>query len=114
MTGFLVRRLLQAVAVIIGVIAFMFVLIHLIPGGEARAVLGPRAQPVAIQHFDSENGLNLPLWDQFSRYLWNLSHFQLGRSYIFNQTVNSLIGTALPKTLVLVVWAISESALALE
>jgi len=101
-TGFLVRRLLQAVAVIIGVIAFMFILIHLIPGGEARAVLGPRAQPVAIEHFDSENGLNLPLWEQFFRYLWNLGRFNLGRSYIFNQTVGSLIGTALPKTLVLV------------
>jgi peptide/nickel transport system permease protein len=101
-TGFLVRRLLQAVAVIIGVIAFMFILIHLIPGGEARAVLGPRAQPVAIENFDRANGLNLPLWDQFSHYLWNLGRFHLGRSYIFNQTVNSLIATALPKTLVLV------------
>jgi peptide/nickel transport system permease protein len=101
-TGFLVRRLLQAVAVIIGVILFMFILIHLIPGGEARAVLGPRAQPAAIEAFDKANGLNLPLWDQFLHYLWNLAHFQLGRSYIFNQTVDSLIATALPKTLVLV------------
>jgi peptide/nickel transport system permease protein len=101
-TGFLVRRLLQSVAVIIGVIAFMFILIHLIPGGEARAVLGPRAQPGAIEAFDRANGLNLPLWDQFGRYLSNLAQFHLGRSYIFNQTVNSLIATALPKTLVLV------------
>jgi peptide/nickel transport system permease protein len=101
-TGFLVRRLLQAVAVIIGVIAFMFILIHLIPGGEARAVLGPRAQPVAIEQFNRENGLNLPTWDQFAHYLWNLGRFHLGRSYIFNQTVDSLIATALPKTLVLV------------
>jgi peptide/nickel transport system permease protein len=101
-TGFLVRRLLQAVAVIIGVIAFMFILIHLIPGGEARAVLGPKAQPVAIQNFDRANGLNLPLWDQFFHYLTNLAQFHLGRSYIFNQSVTSLIATALPKTLVLV------------
>jgi peptide/nickel transport system permease protein len=101
-TGFLVRRLLQAVAVIIGVIAFMFILIHLIPGGEARAVLGPRANPVAIENFDNQNGLNLPLWEQFGHYLWNLGRFHLGRSYVFNQTVGSLIATALPKTLILV------------
>jgi peptide/nickel transport system permease protein len=101
-TGFLVRRLAQAVAVIIGVIAFMFILIHLIPGGEARAVLGPRAQPGAIENFDRVNGLDLPLWDQFAHYLGNLATFHLGRSYIFNQTVVSLIATALPKTLVLV------------
>jgi len=100
--GFLVRRLLQAVVVIIGVIAFMFVLIHLIPGGEARAVLGPKAQPVAIAQFNKENGLDLPLWDQFLHYLWNLSHFNLGRSYTLNQSVGALIGESLPKTLILV------------
>ncbi len=102
MTGFLVRRLLQAVVVIVGVIAIMFVLIHLIPGGEARAVLGPRAQPIAIEQFNRENNLNLPLWDQFGRYIWNVAHFNLGRSVTQNQTVTSLIGEALPKTLVLV------------
>ncbi len=102
MTGFLVRRLLQAIVVIIGVIAFMFVLIHLIPGGEARAVLGPKAQPVQIAQFNKENGLDLPLWDQFLRYLWNLSHFDLGRSYYLNQNVTALIREALPKTLILV------------
>jgi peptide/nickel transport system permease protein len=101
-TGFLVRRLLQAVVVIIGVMAFMFILIHLIPGGEARAVLGPRAQPVAIAQFNKENGLDLPIWDQFVRYLWNLGHLQLGRSYYLNQNVTQLIATALPKTLILV------------
>jgi peptide/nickel transport system permease protein len=101
-TGFLVRRLLQAVVVIIGVMAFMFILIHLIPGGEARAVLGPRALPPAIAQFNKENGLDLPLWDQFVRYLWNLAHFQLGRSYYLNQNVTQLIATALPKTLILV------------
>ena len=102
MTGFLVRRLLQAVVVIIVVMAIMFFLIHLIPGGEARAVLGPRAQPVQIAAFDRENGLYLPLWDQFFRYLWNLAHFNLGYSHVLNQDVISAIATALPKTLILV------------
>ena len=103
MTGFLVRRLLQAVVVIIGVIAIMFVLIHLIPGGEARAVLGPRAQPIAIAQFNRENGLNLPLWDQFGRYLWNLAHFNLGSlGAPRTRRSTALIGEALPKTLVLV------------
>jgi len=101
-TGFLVRRLLQAVVVIIGVIAVMFVLIHLIPGGEARAVLGAKATPIAIEQFNKQNNLDLPLWDQFVRYVWNLSHFNLGRSFTLNQSVTSLIGQALPKTLVLV------------
>jgi peptide/nickel transport system permease protein len=101
-TGFLVRRLLQAVVVIVSVMAIMFILIHLIPGGEARAVLGPKAQPVQIAAFNRENGLDLPLWDQFVRYLWNLAHFNLGFSHVLNQNVTSAIATALPKTLILV------------
>ena len=105
MTGFLVRRFLQAVVVIVSVMAIMFVLIHLIPGGEARAVLGPKAQPVQIAAFNRENGLDLPLWDQFVRYLWNLTHFNLGFSHVLNQNVTSAIATALPKTLVLVGFA---------
>jgi peptide/nickel transport system permease protein len=100
--GFLVRRLIQAVLVVLGVIAFMFILIHLIPGGEARAVLGPKAQPIAIAQFNKVNGLDLPLWDQFAHYVWNLSRFDLGRSYTLNQSVTSLIAEALPKTLILV------------
>ena len=102
MTGFLVRRLFQAVLVVLGVIAFMFILIHLIPGGEARAVLGPKAQPIAIAQFNKVNGLDLPLWDQFTHYVWNLARFDLGRSYTLNQSVTSLIAEALPKTLILV------------
>ena len=87
---------------IVAVIAVMFTLIHLIPGGEARAVLGPKATPIAIRNFNVQNDLNLPLWDQFLHYLWNLSHFNLGRSYYANESVTTLIGNALPKTLILV------------
>jgi len=101
-TGFLLRRLVQAVVVVIGVIFIMFVLVHLIPGGEARAALGPRAQPYQIRQFNRENGLNLPVWDQFAHYVWNLLRFRLGRSPKYNQTVAGLIANKLPKTLVLV------------
>jgi peptide/nickel transport system permease protein len=65
-------------------------------------VLGPKAQPIAIAQFNKVNGLDLPLWDQFAHYVWNLSRFDLGRSYTLNQSVTSLIAEALPKTLILV------------
>ncbi|MCK4177838.1 ABC transporter permease [Aciditerrimonas ferrireducens] len=102
MIGFLVRRLGQAIVVVLAVIAAMFLLIHVIPGGEARAVLGPRATAIAIAQFKRQNGLDLPLWDQFLHYVWNLARFQLGRSPKYNQPVLTLIGTRLPKTLILV------------
>jgi peptide/nickel transport system permease protein len=100
--GFLIRRLLQAAIVIIFVMLIMFLLVHVIPGGEARAVLGPRATQVQISQFQVQNGLTLPIWDQIIHYLWNLARFRLGTSPKLNQSVISLIGNHLPKTLILV------------
>jgi peptide/nickel transport system permease protein len=101
-TGFVVRRFLQAVLVVIGVIFIMFILVHLVPGGEARAVLGPRASALEIHNFDVQNGLNLPIWDQFLHYLWRLAHLNFGRATTYNQSVASLIALRLPRTIILV------------
>jgi len=93
---------LQAVVVLLGVILIMFLLIHVIPGGEARAALGPRASQSQLHAFDRQNGLTLPLWDQFFRYVWSLVRFRLGDSVSQNQTVGALIANRLPKTIILV------------
>jgi peptide/nickel transport system permease protein len=103
MTGYIIRRLGQAVIVILGVILLTFLLAHLIPGGEARAVLGTKATPRTIAEFNLRNGLDLPIWDQFWRYIQGLvAHFDLGYSYKFNQGVRQVIFERLPKTLTLV------------
>lgn len=105
MTGFIVRRFLQAIVVVIGVMLIMFILVHLVPGGEAREVLGPRASLPEIRNFNRQNGLDLPLWDQFLRYIGNLARMNLGRAVTFNQSVASLISLRLPRTLILVGFA---------
>jgi peptide/nickel transport system permease protein len=102
MIGFLVRRFIQAVIVVIGVLVLVFGLSHFVPGGEARAVLGTKATLLQIRHFNVKNGFTLPLWDQFYQYLLRLGHLNLGYSYSYNQQVWSLISDKLPKTLVLV------------
>ncbi|MGH9028330.1 MAG: ABC transporter permease [Acidimicrobiales bacterium] len=102
MIGFVIRRLLQAVLVVLGVILIMFLLIHVIPGGEARAVLGPRAGRLQIHNFELQNGLLLPLWDQFFHYVGHLATFHLGRAPTYNEPVLTLIANRLPKTLLLV------------
>ena len=103
MTGYLLRRVGQAIIVVLGVTFLVFILSRVIPGGEARAALGPRALPQAIAQFNRVNGFNLPLWDQFYTYLRNLlESFNLGYSYHYNQSVKALISERLPKTLVLV------------
>src|SRR5580658_163457 len=103
MIGFLIRRVVQAVVVIFGVLLIVFLMAHIIPGGEARAVLGTKATTAKIHQFDVLNGFTLPIWDQFYQYLLRLIvHQNLGYSYSYNQTVTALISDKLPKTLVLV------------
>ena len=102
MAGYLLRRLLQAVLVVLGVILITFVFSQVIPGGEARAVLGQRATPHLISQFNRENGLTKPILEQFWRYLVRLPQLRLGYSYKYTQPVWAIIQERLPKTLVLV------------
>ncbi len=103
MIGYLIRRVVQAVVVIFFVLLIVFVLSQIIPGGEARAVLGTKATPAKIHQFNVLNGFTLPIWDQFYQYLLRLIvHQNLGYSYSYNETVSALISDKLPKTLVLV------------
>ncbi len=102
MTSFLVRRLLQAVVVMLGVTLLVFVLEHILPGNLAREILGPRASAGAMRAFDRRNGLNEPILEQYGRYLANLLHGNLGYSYRLNQSVASLLGEELPRSLILV------------
>lgn len=102
MVGYLLRRVLQAIIVILGVVIIVFLLARLIPGGEAKAVLGARATPRLIKNFNHVNGLTQPLWVQFWHYLYGLPLLKLGYSYKFTQPVWAIISHRLPKTLVLV------------
>src|ERR1700722_10545301 len=102
MTGFLFRRTIQAIIVILGCVTILLLLGKLIPGGEAAAALGPRRTPQQVAHFNLVNGLDLPLWDQFWRYIWGLFHLNLGYSFKNNEGVKELISQRLPKTLTLV------------
>jgi peptide/nickel transport system permease protein len=102
MTGYIIRRLGQAVIVVLGVILFTFILAQLIPGGEAKAVLGPKATPTTVALFNRRNGLDLPVWDQFWHYIDGIFHGNLGYSYKYNQGVTQVIMERLPKTLTLV------------
>ena len=103
MIAFVIRRVVQALVVILVVLVLLFWLLHVIPGGAARAAIGPRATPQQITEFNQVNGYNRSLPMQFWLYLTRLVwHQNLGYSYRNNQAVTSLITARLPKTLVLV------------
>jgi len=60
-TGYLIRRVLQSLVVIILVSLVTFALLHLLPGGPARAILGPRANAAQLQQFTIQNHYDRPL-----------------------------------------------------
>lgn len=101
MTGFLVKRLLQALVVLLLVSIIVFVLLHLLPGGPARAILGPKGTAQQIARFNELQGYDKPLPLQYFDYLGRLFHGDLGLSYKLNQPVSDLLAERLPKTLVL-------------
>ena len=105
MTAYLVRRVVQGIFVIIGVTVIVFIILHSLPGGPARGLLGPEASEQQVQQFIVANGYNKPIWLQYWRYIDQLVHGNLGYSYQSNQTVAALLGDDLPKTAVLVLLA---------
>ena len=100
----MVRRLLQAVAVVLLVTVITFILLRLIPGNPAIAIMGPSAYrtPAAIAQFDRVYGFNRPWYSQYWLWLDHLLHGNLGYSWNLNQSVASLLSTHLPKTVFLV------------
>ncbi len=104
MIGYLARRVVQALIVVIGVCAITFVLYHLFPGGaesEARIILGPRASQASLDQFIQQNGLNKPIWTQFGLLIAHVFTFNLGYSYKLDEPVRTIILQKLPKTLIL-------------
>ncbi|HZQ49851.1 MAG TPA: ABC transporter permease [Candidatus Dormibacteraeota bacterium] len=101
MTFYVVRRILQSVVVVLVVVVVVFALTRFLPGGPARAIMGPRATKIQVQNFEKTYGLDQPIPVQFVDYLAGLGRADLGSSYKRNQTVTKLIGEYLPVTLVL-------------
>lgn len=102
--GFIIRRLLQSVLVVLGTMLIVFVLFRL-EGAQAlaRSVMqSPKATPAQLNAVIKEYGYNLPLWDQFWHQIVNYAQLNFGRSPATNQSVLGEIRTALPRSLLLV------------
>jgi peptide/nickel transport system permease protein len=101
-TGYIVRRIGQAVIVLLGVTLLVFILQHLLPGSIARAIIGPRASRSQIAAFDHEYGLDRPLPLQYLSFLNQTIHGNLGYSFKQNMSVDSIVIHDLPNDILLV------------
>lgn len=87
MGKYLVRRLIGAIPVLFGLSIILFAFIHMLPGDPAATILGQHARPELVAAMRARLGLDLPLWQQYLNYLTDLSHGNLGNSFVNNRPV---------------------------
>jgi len=102
MIAFLIRRVGQAIIVVVGVSLIVFLITHMLPGSPARAILGIQATPEAVRQFNAANGYDKPVFVQFFVYWKHLLEGNFGFSYKEDLPVRTLIANRAPKTLLLV------------
>jgi peptide/nickel transport system permease protein len=95
----ILTRLGSALVVVLGVCTLVFLLIHLVPGDPVEAMLGERAQAADRAALQAALGLDLPLWEQYRRYLLGLLRLDLGQSFLDQRPVAAILGERLPATL---------------
>jgi peptide/nickel transport system permease protein len=99
--NYILRRLGQAVVVMIIVSLIVFALLHVLPGGLVRAQLGPKASRYAVHQLTVQEGLTKPVPVQYAIWFWHLLRGTLGYSYTENTPVSSLLTEFFLRTLLL-------------
>lgn len=101
MTAYLLRRIVQSIVIVLIVTVVVFILLRMLPGGPARAIIGAQATPLEIKRFNHAYGLDQPVVMQYFTMLGNWVTGDFGHSYRLNQSVGTLLAERVPKTLVL-------------
>ncbi|EGU59889.1 peptide/opine/nickel uptake ABC transporter permease [Vibrio nigripulchritudo ATCC 27043] len=87
MGQYLLHRLISSVPVLLGITVIVFLIMSLIPGDPATAILGSYATPENVQKLNQELGLDKSLIEQYFIWISNLLQGELGRSYSLNRPV---------------------------
>ncbi|MFB6127174.1 MAG: ABC transporter permease [Halolamina sp.] len=95
---FLLKRGLQGVVVVWGVVTVVFMLRFVTPGSPVNAVAPLDASPELRRRIAAELGLDQPLYVQYGQYLWDLLHGDMGYSYISGIEASTLVFSKLPAT----------------
>ncbi len=111
MLRFLLRRLLLTIPVLLGVATLVFLLIHLVPGDPAQAMLGDSASEEDVQRLRESLGLNQPLLEQYAAFLGGIVRGDLGRSFRYGTPVAAELGSRLVRTMQLAMAAMAVAVI---
>lgn len=99
MIGYVIRRLLLAIPTVLAMLTMVFVLVRLVPGDAAVAMLGDRASAATLQTLRAQLGLDQPIAVQYVRFLTDMLSGDFGRSMTSGRTVLEEVALVLPYTL---------------
>jgi peptide/nickel transport system permease protein len=105
MGRFIIKRLLQAIPLLVLISVLMFTLLHLLPGGPEAVLDNPELDPAGRMALRASFGLNDPLYIQYFKWIGNACIGNFGFSFATNQPVIQILGQRLPATLELFVCA---------
>ena len=105
MTLYIARRLLQMIPTLAFILLVVFILVRLLPGDPASAILGDRALDADVDRINRELGLDRSLPVQFFVFVKSVANLDLGNSIHLKVPVTELIGRRMPITMMLTVMA---------
>ncbi|RJE82657.1 ABC transporter permease [Paracoccus onubensis] len=99
MFGYILRRILAVIPVMLLVAVFVFLLLRLTPGDPAAILAGDMTTPAKLERIREAMGLNEPLHIQFAKWIGQLARGDLGTSLISSTPVSSMIASRIGPTL---------------
>ncbi|MGA0976337.1 MAG: ABC transporter permease [Methylophilaceae bacterium] len=95
------NRLLSAIPVVLGITIIVFLIISLIPGDPATAILGSYATPENVAKINKDLGLDKSLPERYLIWLGNIIQGDFGRSFSLNRPVIDEVMERFNATLIL-------------
>lgn len=111
MFEYAMRKIVNAIPILIGVSILVFLLVHLTPGDPARILAGPEAYEEDIAAIRERLGLNDPIHVQYWRFISSAVRLDFGRSFRTQRPVTQDILMRFPNTLQLAMVAITWSVI---
>ena len=101
MLKYAAKRILAVIPVLLGVSVLVFLILQITPGDPALIMLGPRATQAALENLRHQLGLDMPIYEQYIRWIGNILKGDWGYSLLYKHQVSALIFERLSATLLL-------------
>lgn len=111
MLGYIIKRLLISLPILLLVVTMVFFAFQLIPGDPARVYAGEQASAEVVERLRHDLGLDRPVFDQYVGYLGRLSRGDLGNSIFTRRPVTTEIQDRFANTVKLSICAITLASM---